>query len=346
MTPHSTGITVARWVGAVLCALAVALSLPLFMVANWVNKSIIPTDSFVTLLSPIPKSERFQSLLASAVGEEAGNAVEDAMTNAGIGDVASGIGDLLDLLPFTTDTGQTVAELPSVVSEQVAVITEVQTRNFLESPNFPPLWDTALGQIHGQLIGALNGDRALDTNAEGSAILTIEVGPLIEAVKAQLSEEGYWWAQYIPGVQVDVPIVEIVDLAQLQRYFALTEGSSILFAAIGVIAAIGAVLLAPKRLLVIGIAALMTSLVGAIFWTQAASFSDTYLRGLSNEFTAEISTAIWNLLSAPLVSALQLAVTLSAITAIGTLGAALVIYLRRPGEIAGGAEKGIPQKSQ
>lgn len=324
MRPQSTALTVARWVGAIVFALLTAVSIPSIAAANWMRSTILDTDTFVELLSPLSSNVQFQNFLATTAAQQATRVIDENLPLGTLDTLASGLGSLLDSLPLNLNLGTSLDSPSTALNEEIASIVQQQTLAFVQGPNFPPLWDAAVRETHGQLVGLL---AATTPSSSDTAVLNINVAPLLEALRTSLVEEGQWWARYVPDVDASVPVVEIANVSQLQRYYSLVQGSQqwLLWATV----ALGslALVLAPKRLLVLGIGALATFVTSAYVWRNIPSFGSNNFEVLVEGVGTPLSTQVWLYLSDPLTNAIQGVAGAAVIAAIISLGAALVTYV-------------------
>lgn len=323
MRQQSTALTVGRWVGAILFVLVTAVSIPTIAAANWMKSTILDTDTFVELLSPLSSNVQFQNFLATSAAQQTTKVIDENLPLGTLDTLASGLGSLLDSLPLNLDLGTTLDSPSTALNEEIASIVQQQTLAFVQGPNFPPLWDAAVRETHGQLVGLLAN--ATPSPAD-TAVLNINVAPLVEALRTSLTDEGQWWARYIPNVDTSIPVVEITNVSQLQRYYSLTQNAGQWLLWTTVALALLALVLAPKRLLVLGIGALATFVTSAYVWRNIPSFGNNF-EVLVEGGGTPLSTQVWLYLSDPLTTAIQGVAGAAVIVAIIALGAALVAYV-------------------
>lgn len=328
MHNQSTWVTVLRWIGATVLALVAALALPAGLIAQWMKEDILDTSGFVDQLRPLSESAAFQSRLATAAADGISKAVTESDAVGQLQSLATGAAGLVDLLPFGTDLAESTENLSAQIGTQIHDVVEEQTLTFVRSSAFPPVWASAVGEVHGQVVAVLSGEQAAATDAEGTAVLTIQVGPLVGILKETLTTEGQWWARLIPAVNMEVSVAELHNLPTLQRYYNLFENAEIWVLVIGVAAAVIAIALAPRRLLVIGAGALAAFFVTALVWHAVPGFGAEHLRVVTDADAAAMSQQVWDLLSAPLLTSLQRGAGIALIVAIAALVVALIAYLR------------------
>ncbi|WP_129587626.1 hypothetical protein [Actinomyces minihominis] len=315
-----------RWVGAVLFALLTAVSVPALLVTNWMKNEILDTEAFVATLEPLAYSPQFQDFIADSAATAVTDALSDSTAFTTLEGIAGGAAGLLDQLPLGSNATDTLDQMVADLTDSVAGIVADATMQFLQSDSFPPLWSAGMAEVHGQLIGTLAGTREAPLGPEGGALLTIQVAPLTEVLKQTLTEEGQWWAQYIPQLNLEIPIAELYNLPVLQKLYSLSSGASGVLLALAIVCALLAVLLAPGRLLMAGITALLT--FGTTFLLAGAvpGFGTQHLAVLSDADAQSVSTQVWSMLSGPLTGSLHTASGIAIGVAVLMLAIALITY--------------------
>lgn len=324
MKQQSTGLIVARWVGALVFALLAAVSIPAIAAAHWMKSTILDTDHVVELLSPLSQNAQFQNFLATSAAQQATVMVEDNLPVETINSLASGFGSLLDSLPFDLNLGSALEEPGTALTGTIANVVQQQTLTFVQGPNFPPVWDVAVRETHGQFVALMENQEAASAP---SATLETNVAPLIATLRTSLIDEGQWWAEYIPTVDAMVPIVEVTDLAQLQRYYSMAQQSEQWMIWTAVAFALLALVLAPKRLFVLGIGSLATFLTSALLWRAIPQIGQDNFEVLVEGEAAQVTTQVWTYLSDPLTTAVQGIAGGAIIVAIISLGTGLGVYV-------------------
>ena len=334
MEKTRTWVSVIRWVGALLFAAIAAMCVPALLAASWMKNDVLNTAEFVETLHPLSASPQFHTLIAQSAADQVSSAVSESVSVSTVEGLASGTASFLDMLPFGTNLSQSVEEFTTNLDQQVYTITEEQTRTFLQSDLFPPLWKTGLREVHSELVGTLSGAVPPALGESGEAVLTIQIGPLAEVLKQTLTDQGQWWARLIPQIEAEVPIVELADLPTLQRYYALAENADVWILAVAIASLVLAVGLAPRRLLIVGVSGLMAFVTTAFVWWKLPAFGLEHIRVLTDENAVALSEQVWGMLTAPLIASLQQIAGIALIVSVLALVVALITYLwgsrRRP----------------
>ncbi|MET0934285.1 MAG: hypothetical protein ABWX56_11250 [Mycetocola sp.] len=221
--------TVLIVVGAVLA--------PLALVASWSKVVLTDTDRFVATYAPLADNPRIQAYIAdealAVINEQIDiptitSDVIDGITELGTGPRAT---DALELLK-----GPAASGIQSLLENGVT--------RFVESEAFANVWATALRVSHTGLVRAMGADpdAALQLGDDGT--IGIQLGPIIDAVKTALLNQGIGLANQIPEVDRTIVIAQSDALASARLAYglAVTAGAwlpwvAILLLALGVLVA-------------------------------------------------------------------------------------------------------------
>ncbi|WP_156887530.1 hypothetical protein [Propionicicella superfundia] len=173
-----------RGVLAVVLIVLGSLLVPVAVVAGWARSSLLDTDAFVARAAPLIDDVRVQNLVTDAVAE----AIEARVT---VGPLAG-------------------RALRAATADVVA------------SDAFATAWRESLRVSHGQLVSALDGDPAA-TLAISRDGLGLQLGPLVERVKAGLVDRGYRFATLIPTVDKTVVLIRGDSLVSVQTVYRVVR---------------------------------------------------------------------------------------------------------------------------
>ncbi|GGE90604.1 hypothetical protein [Mycetocola zhadangensis] len=217
-----------------------ALLAPVALVASWSKTVLTDTDQFVATYAPLSEDPRIQAYVVDeallVINEQIDipqitSDVIDGITELGTGPRAT---EALELLKGPAASG-------------VESLMESGVTTFVESEAFSNVWASALRISHTQLVKAMGADpdAALQLGDDGS--VGIQLGPIIDAVKSALLDQGIELANQIPAVDRTIVIAQSDALASVQLAYgaAVTLGSWLPWIAI-VLLALG-VLVARRR---------------------------------------------------------------------------------------------------
>ncbi len=167
---------------AVLIVLG-CLMAPLAVVSSWAKATLTDTDAFVATYAPLARNPEVQSFVVDQVA-----AAIDQNVNLDqyIVDVVDGIKALgtrprasaaLDAL-----TGPAIQSVQTVVRDRI--------EDFVASEAFAQSWERALRVSHTQLLATLSNDPQALIAAQSDGTIGIQLGPIVEDVKADLIARG------------------------------------------------------------------------------------------------------------------------------------------------------------
>lgn len=206
--------TARRWralLAAVLIA-AGAVFAPIALVTTWTLGALVDTDRFVAAAAPVVRVPAVQDYL----GDQVVAAIESRIDIDGlVSDLVDGLGSLVADRPLTAAA---LPLLKASAAEGIRAQIVRATDEVVTSEAFASTWEQTLRISHTQAIGALNGDPqvAATITADG---LGLQLGPIVDRVRAQLTEQGSALARFIPDVDRTVVLVRTSDLAQVQAWY-------------------------------------------------------------------------------------------------------------------------------
>lgn len=304
------------FLAALLITLGVLLA-PLAVVAAWTKTEFTNTDRFVATAAPVLDDPAFQAFLV----DEITAAISE---NIDIGTITSDLFEgiaALDLPPRAAAALQ-LLEQPAVEGAQSLI--RSTTERLIASDAFEQVWDQALRLSHSRLTAALSGDTSGAVVISDTGEVGIQLGPIIAAVKEQLTSQGFALAERIPEVDRTIVVAQSDELVQARTAYQLLDvlGFMLPWASIALIAV--GVLVARRRARAliwagVGLAVAMAFLalgvaVGRI--AAVAAISPQYLPSAAAE-------AVYDTL-VPLLYSTALAVGVTGVTI------AVVAYLAGP----------------
>jgi hypothetical protein len=226
-----------RWrriTGVALIVLG-ALLAPVAVVGNLAVVEFTNTNAFVDTFAPLARDPEVQTLVTTAVSDAIIQRVDIPALTAPVFDNLG-----LTLGP-TASAG--VSALGDVVTVAINNVVTATVERFVASDAFATVWETALRVSHKQLIAALSGDGGTVVSVQ-DGIVGIQLGPIVEAAKTALVDQGLGFASRIPEVDRTIVVVKSDSLAQAQAAYALAVGIAGWLPWIALLLLVGGVLLA------------------------------------------------------------------------------------------------------
>lgn len=206
-----------RTIGAVVLVVIGLLLAPAAVVAGWARLELVDTDRFVETFAPLAEDPAVQDYVSDQVTAAIEEQVDIPQLTA---DVFDGL-RALDLPP-RAESALGLLEAPATQGLQTLVADVVH--RLVSSDAFADIWRTALRTTHTQFVAAVQGDPDAMLEIGGDGTLSVQIGPIIEAVKERLSERGVGFADAIPVVEQSIVIAQDDAFVLVSTMYALAVG--------------------------------------------------------------------------------------------------------------------------
>lgn len=206
-----------RTVGAVVLVVIGLLLAPVAVVAGWARLELVDTDRFVETFAPLAEDPEVQEFVSDQVTAAIEEQVDIPQLTA---DVFDGL-RALDLPP-RAETALGLLEAPATQGLQTLVADVVH--RLVSSEAFADIWRTALRTTHTQFVAAVQGDPDAMLEIGGDGTLSVQIGPIIEAVKERLSERGVGFADAIPVIEQSIVVAQGDAFVLVSTMYALAVG--------------------------------------------------------------------------------------------------------------------------
>ena len=180
---------------------------PVALVSAWAVNELSNTEAFVETFAPLGSNDEVQAFLAERVT----SAIEEQVDFAGLSTSVVGA-----VVPTEGAVGSAATNvLSGVVEQSLRQLVAGGVTRVIESDSFSEVWTQTLRLSHGVIISALDGGQDSAVTLEDGQ-LGIQIGPIVESVKASLVEGGLSFAADIPAVDRTVVVMESDALATAQ----------------------------------------------------------------------------------------------------------------------------------
>lgn len=203
-----------RTAAAVVLVVIGLLLVPVAVISAWARLELVDTERFVATFAPLAEDPAVQAYIADQVTA----AIEEQVDIPGLtADVFDGLRQLD--LPPRAEQALGLLEAPATQGLQ-SLVSGVVDR-VVESDAFADIWATALRATHRQFVAAMQGDpdAALAVGDEGT--ISVQLGPIIEAVKDRLEEQGVGFASAIPVIDRSIVVAQNDAFVLVQTVYAL-----------------------------------------------------------------------------------------------------------------------------
>jgi hypothetical protein len=265
----------------VLLVIAIVAT-PLVVIGAWAKVQINDTDRYVDTVAPLADDPQVQQYVATEL-------VDAFNANVDVGSFVT------DQLP-----SQLQGLAPTITSAVQGLVSAAANR-FTASPAFKAIWVDANRAAHRVISGVLTGDRDALELTDGQ--LSLDLGDALRALQTRLVDSGFEVAGRVDlsGVDHQIVLADGPRLAKLEDAREMVGRLNRLVWVLGVVAllaAIGSVLLAPRRkaalirlaiglaavvvVIGVGVAAARRAFVSSIGQTVPSSVAGSFFDAIVN----------------------------------------------------------------
>lgn len=242
--PRITGV-----IAVVALVLAVLLA-PIATMGTWARLQLVDTDRFVATFAPLAADPDVQDFVADQVNAAI---LESVDIEGVVGDIFDGLRGLD--LPPRADSALVLLQAPA--ARGVESLIDQVVHELVASPQFADIWSQTLRFTHERAVAIMQEQPGTVVLLTDDGVVAIDLGLLVEQVKATLTERGVGIADLIPQIDRQVPIAQADALVMVRSVYqlAVAVGFWLPWVVLG--------------LLVLGVM-LAANRVRALFWTSAA----------------------------------------------------------------------------
>jgi hypothetical protein len=200
---------------AVLIVLACCLA-PLSVASVWASAEMSDTERYVETVAPLADDPAVQDALAA--------------------EVTAAVFESLDVEVFTAEALEVIADRPNVPPRVAALLptlavpltdgiesfTREQVDSFFASEDFATLWAEVNRIAHTQVVALLEGNEGGVVSAQDDQI-TLNLAPIIVAVKDRLVDRGFELAANIPEVDRTFVLAESESITRAQGFYRMLD---------------------------------------------------------------------------------------------------------------------------
>ncbi|KJQ53194.1 hypothetical protein [Microbacterium sp. SA39] len=284
-------------VAGILLVLALLIA-PIAAMGTWARLQLVDADRFVATFAPLAEDPDVQDFVADQVVV----AIEEQVDlTAVVGEVFDGLRSLD--LPPRADSALTLLQAPAATG--LVSLVDGVVHDLVASEQFADIWAQSLRFTHERAVAIIqnNPDTALQLADDG--VLSIDLGVVVERVKAEMLERGIGFADLIPEIYRSIPIAQADALALVRTVYNVAVAAGFWLPWVALAMLIGGVLLARNRLRAllwtsVGFAAVFLLLaagmgVGQGFFVRAVSpsvMTAAAAESMFDQLTAFLSSTI------------------------------------------------------
>ncbi|MGS0560727.1 hypothetical protein [Microbacterium aurugineum] len=246
--PHRRPV-VRSVVAGIVLAVAVLMA-PIAAMGTWARLQLVDADRFVATFAPLAEDPDVQDFVADQVSAAIHEQVD---LDAVVGEVFDGLRELD--LPPRASSALSLLEAPA--ASGLASLVDNVIHDVVASDQFADIWAQSLRFSHERAVAIMQNspDTALQLADDG--VLSIDLGLVVERVKAVLTERGVGFADLIPQIERSIPIAQADALVLVRTVYqiAVAAGFWLPWVVLGLV--VGGILISRNR-------------PRALFWTSAA----------------------------------------------------------------------------
>lgn len=222
---------------AVLLIVLGCVTAPLAVVGGWAKSTLTDTDTFVASYAPLADDPAVQAFVI----DQATAAINQ---NSNIEQLTTEVLDGIKALGTRPAASAALDALKEPAAQGLQTVVRNGVTEFVTSEAFAQSWERALRLSHTQLLATMRNDPEALIAARSDGMIGIQLGPIVEDVKAALLARGLSMAARIPPVDRTIPIALSDQITTVQAgYRAIVAVGSwlplvaLIFLAAGVLVA-------------------------------------------------------------------------------------------------------------
>lgn len=241
---HGWGWTV---LATALVAIGVLLA-PVAVVSTWAHRELTDTAYFVNTFAPLAQKPEVQDFVAA----EAVAAIDSAID---LDEIADNLFTGLDGLDLTPRAKEALVLLKAPAVAGVRGLISSTVTEFVRSDAFATIWKDAITITHQQLVSTATGQKDAAFSVGNNQEISLNLGPIIRAVKEQLVADGFGIAANIPEISRSIVIAEAESVGLYLTIYQLVVAIGIWLPWVSLLIVAAGVLVARRRALALAWAA-------------------------------------------------------------------------------------------
>ncbi|HET8560480.1 MAG TPA: hypothetical protein VFL69_08195 [Marmoricola sp.] len=278
----------ARWVGASVLFLVVALLAPLSVVATWVHDEVSDTNRYVATVTPLASDPAVQQAVVTRT-------TNTIMANIDVQAVTQEAVDALSQRGLPPRAAAGLSALSTPLENGVRSFVEKAVTRLVHSDAFQQAWVQINRTAHAQLVAVLTGKQTGAVKVVGDRV-TLDLAPVIDKVKTRLTQAGFGLAAQVPEVSTNITLVESADITKAQTAFRLLGAVARGLPILAVLLLAAAVALAPGRRRALMVGGLVVAGSMLLLGLLLNAFRPVYLGALPPDVSASAAGAVYDTL--------------------------------------------------
>ncbi|WP_254897818.1 hypothetical protein [Kitasatospora sp. NA04385] len=287
---------------ALLIVLAVVLT-PLGVVAAWSKSQVTDTDRFVATMAPLASDPAVQGALTDRVTTAV---MQQLPITDLLNDAAPGDRPLLDAA---------LGRLGPALTSGLTGFVHDQVLRFVRSDAFATVWTGVLRNAHAAFDKVLTGQGGGAVQVKGDTV-SLDLAPVIAAVKDRLVANGLGLASKIPEVHTDYTLVQSDAVRKAQTGLRLLDLAGFWVPVLALLCAVGGIVLAVHHRRATVWAALGAAAGAGVLGIGLSVFRAIYLDKLPADVDQAAAMAVYDTLVRYLRAAIRMVLALGVVIAL------------------------------
>ncbi|MGW4806304.1 hypothetical protein [Kitasatospora sp. NPDC004272] len=288
---------------AVLLIVLAAVLTPLGVVAAWSKSQVTDTDRFVSTMAPLAAAPAVQGAVTNRVTTAV---MQQLPITDLLNDAAPADRPLLDAA---------LGKLGPALTSGLTGFVHDQVLRFVQSDAFATVWTGVLRNAHAAFDKVLTGQGGGAVQVKGDTV-SLDLGPVVAAVKDRLVANGLGLASKIPEVHTDYTLVQSDAVRKAQTGLRLLDLAGFWVPVLALLCAVGGVVLAVRHRRAAVWAALGMAAGAGLLGIGLSVFRALYLDKLPADVDQAAAMAVYDTLVRYLRAAIRMVLALGVVVAL------------------------------
>ncbi|MFE7133037.1 hypothetical protein ACFVIM_19480 [Streptomyces sp. NPDC057638] len=293
---------VRSFLSALLIVIGCVLA-PLGAVAAWAADEVGDTDRYVATVAPLASDPDVQAAAANRITDAV---MAHINVPALLQDVAPADRPRLE---------QALGKLGGALENALRGFVRDKADQVVSSDRFATFWTNANRRAHTAVDKALTGSGGGAVQLTNDAV-QIDLGPVVDEVKARLVADGVSVAARIPTVHTELTVFRSEDIGKVKTAFRLLQLAGAWLPVVAVVLLVAGVLLAVRRRRAVVAAAIGAAVAMVVLGLALTAFRAVYLDALPSGVSPSAAGAVYDAMVRFLRSAVRMVVTLALVLAL------------------------------
>ena len=203
-----------RWWTALATVLILVgcLLAPVAVITGWAKETLVDTDDFVATYAPLADSPEVQGFVID-------QAVAAINENVNVGQLTTEVIDGIKALGTRPRASAALDALKGPATSGIETLIRNGVTDFVTSDAFAQTWERTLRFSHTQLLATLQNDPEALVAAQSDGTIGIQLGPIVEDVKAALLARDITVASRIPAINKTIPLAQSDQIPMIQTAY-------------------------------------------------------------------------------------------------------------------------------